>query len=381
MAQPSRSPLLFAGALALLLLPVPARGVHASGPPLVQGSGWFILTTQNAGSQSQLDAADALSPSDVWAVGSTGVPDFNSQTLIEHWNGRAWSVVPHPTPAGMVGARLLGVSGDASTDVWAVGRGTPSGSLSPVPLVLHWNGSAWRVVDTPPETGAGLQAVSALSPTDVWAVGDAGTGTLAEHWNGQSWSVIPTPNVQQGGDLQGVTAVSSTDVWAVGSFFDSAFRSHAVIEHWNGTSWAVTPSPSRGPSSSLVSVSAVSANNVWAVGQDFPSNVATLAEHWNGTSWTVVPGPTIPVSQFSGVASVTSTDVWAVGSTVGQNGQLQTLAERWNGSGWTVSATPAAFAVSDFLAVTACATAIFAVGDAQRTESSPPRTLAEAHAA
>jgi hypothetical protein len=106
-----------------------------------------------------------------------------------------------------------------------------------------------------------------------------------------------------------------------------------------------------------------------------------VTEHWNGASWTVVPGPNVPVSQFTSVAAISSTAVWAVGSVVGANGQLQTLAERWNGASWTVSATPNVGVVSDFLAVTPAGRAIFAVGDAQLTQSTAQGTLAEAHAA
>ncbi|HXP19427.1 MAG TPA: hypothetical protein VN840_07260 [Streptosporangiaceae bacterium] len=44
------------------------------------------------------------------------------QTLIEHWNGKAWSHVPSPNPAGSTYSNVLdGVASSSSTNAWAVG--------------------------------------------------------------------------------------------------------------------------------------------------------------------------------------------------------------------------------------------------------------------
>jgi hypothetical protein len=377
--------------VAIAVLPIASRPISsfaAASSPAV--SGWSVLTTQNVGPfANKFAAVDAFTPSDAWAVGCSFDTNANCHALTEHWDGSAWSVVSTPAVTGAVSTELLGVSGDSSTDVWAVGdffTQTNGGAF-----ILHWNGSAWSRVAGARGGIGGLQAVSAISPSDAWAVGGS---NLIEHWDGHAWSVVAAPATGlHGGDLQGVTAISSTDVWAVGSSFDSKFRSHSVILHWDGTSWSVSPSPKTGPSSSLVGVSAASANDVWAVGQDFPSSTATLIEHWNGASWSVVPGPNVPVSKLTGVAAVSSTDVWAVGSSTVAGGPTgnttQTLAEQWNGTKWTVSATPtASFTASEFGAddgleggaVSATSTTIFAVGsfvDAKNNQ----RTLAESHAA
>jgi hypothetical protein len=117
-------------AAAALLAAVPAGAAAASprsGSPRAATSGWTVLKTQNVGPLSQLNSASALSATDVWAVGDSGFPGFNSRPLAEHWNGSTWTVVPVPVPAGIATGQLQGVSGAAPGDVWAVGGfiGTP----------------------------------------------------------------------------------------------------------------------------------------------------------------------------------------------------------------------------------------------------------------
>src|SRR5262249_31150354 len=46
-------------------------------------------------------------------------------------------------------------------------------------------------------------------------------------------------------------------------------------------------------------------------------------------------------NQLTAVASITASDVWAVGSAENSLGNDQPLAEHWNGTAWAVVATPA----------------------------------------
>ena len=61
-----------------------------------------------------------LSGSDAWAVGKAQYADFSRNTLVEHWNGSAWSLVSGAHPGGQRARR--GRRGRTS-DVWAVGSG------------------------------------------------------------------------------------------------------------------------------------------------------------------------------------------------------------------------------------------------------------------
>src|SRR2546421_12354483 len=56
-----------------------------STPPLPLANGPFKATV-------------AISESDAWAAGYTFSDVSSSLTLIEHWNGVAWEIVPSPNP-------------------------------------------------------------------------------------------------------------------------------------------------------------------------------------------------------------------------------------------------------------------------------------------
>src|SRR5205823_4783917 len=100
-----------------------------------------------------------------------------------------------------------------------------------------------------------------------------------------------------------------------------------LIEHWNGTTWSLVTSPNPNGNGTLLGVAAVSKSNVWAVGtfNNTAGSSHTLIEHWNGTTWSHVtsPNPNGGSSLF-GVARVLATSqLWAVGT----NGGAHALTE------------------------------------------------------
>src|SRR5262245_54262964 len=59
---------------------------------------WRFVDTPRD-SAAQLSDVAAISPDDIWAVGShIDVVYGTARTLIEHWNGSTWSEVPAPNP-------------------------------------------------------------------------------------------------------------------------------------------------------------------------------------------------------------------------------------------------------------------------------------------
>ena len=81
-------------------------------------------------------AVAAISAQDVWAVGAytNNLPDtLQGQTLVEHWNGHAWQVVPSESP-GLLGNALGGITRVPETQtLWAVGqKGDTSQVLQPL---------------------------------------------------------------------------------------------------------------------------------------------------------------------------------------------------------------------------------------------------------
>ena len=292
------------------------------------GTTWSVVGTPKIRSAGYLEEAVALSASDVWAVGYTLGRTGAPQTLTEHWNGTSWSVVRSPNVVGAIANYLVDVSAVSASDVWGVGYEI-NGTGVYRTLVEHWNGRSWSLV-TSPNVGAGdnlLQGVAAVSSGDIWAAGfskgpTGSTQTLAERWNGTSWSVVTSPNPGSTSDsLNRVAASSSTDVWAVGSFYDGT-NNVTLIERWTGSAWSVVASPNVVASGNvLLAVGSGTASDIWAVGYYYPTRgtrvFETLTEHWNGSAWTLVRSPNQGTGDnyLRSVAMLGTGAAWAVGST------------------------------------------------------------------
>jgi hypothetical protein len=280
---------------------------------------------------NELNAVEVISENDIWAVGK--YPD-GSQTLTVHWNGSTWSIVPSPgNPTPGHSDVLRGVSAVAPNDVWAVGNYDPA-SGGRQTLILHWNGVQWSVVPSP-NFGSNnqLYSVAAISANDVWAVGyviSGDTSALILHWDGTSWTRFANPNVR--GLLAGVEAVSANDVWAVGTEYIGTSDSETLTMHWNGSQWSVVPSPNVAGGTYLSSISAIAPNDIWAVG------TTNLILHWDGSQWSLVPGLGGTSQPLFGVSAVSANDVWAVGTRF-MNGE-STLIVHWDGTGWTQVSSP-----------------------------------------
>jgi hypothetical protein len=120
----------------------------------------------SSGFFNQLSSVSAVSTNDVWAVGSDGL-----YQIIVHWNGSSWSEALVPEP-GNNEINLYSVDAISANDVWAVGYYYSLAVGGYVPLMLHWDGSTWNLVER--DWGVApdfLQAVAAVSGTDVWAAG------------------------------------------------------------------------------------------------------------------------------------------------------------------------------------------------------------------
>ena len=320
---------------------------------------WHQVASPNEGSEGggSLRSVAAISNKDIWSVGQYYTVINNEsvpQTLAEHWNGTKWSVVSTPDPSSTE-SWLNGVAAASSDDVWAVGWYQDSSGAF-YTLIEHWDGTQWSVIPSPNVGGSGLLGVTAISSDDVWAVGDDDAGSLVEHWNGSQWSIVPSanPSNASGVELQGITAFANNDIWAVGNYInDSTYQTVTLTEHWDGSAWSIVSSPNGGVAGStnlLTGVAGVSTNDLWAVGYNqhhTPQHKyieQTLTEHWNGTQWSVVssPDPSPLNSTVYGVAALASNNVWAVGSYKDKaTGEFPELILHWNGTKWLKVAPPA----------------------------------------
>jgi hypothetical protein len=257
---------------------------------------------------------------------------------VEHWNGTRWAAVAAPA----VGANrndLVGVSGSAANDVWAVG--SESGGATSGALIEHWNGSGWSASAALPPSALFLSGVVAITRTDAWAVGSNIRHTVVLRWNGNSWSLVASPDGgNQSNFLSGVAAAGTSDIWAVGNSAPAGSDGVPLVENWNGTSWTASGgAPIRGEGY-LASVAALASNDVWAAGSlVVPGKYShTLIENWNGRNWRVVPSPngSSAFNELTALAPIAADDVWAFG-----NDNSGPLAMHWNGAAWSIATTVA----------------------------------------
>ena len=265
-----------------------------------------------------LSAVAVLSAQDSWAVGWTA----SDHALILRSAGRSWRRVALSGISRR--GSLYGVAAISVRDGWAVGStGTPD---RPRALIEHWDGVSWKRVSTRSPVDGSLYGVTAVSARDVWAVGQVGNRALIMHWNGTFWVRSSVPGLVQS-SLIGVAAVSASKVWAVGYVGKNISSGKALIERWNGNRWQRMPVHLPAGVSALAAVSTVSGRDAWAVGVE--DNKRTLTLNWNGTSWRLLPSPCSRECELSGVAAISTTSAWAVGSS-----DQRTLVLRWNGQNW-----------------------------------------------
>ena len=359
-------------------IPLSISLFHSHAASASSQASWSVVPSPNvATSEDYLGSVTSISASDIWAVGCF-VNETACQTLIEHWDGASWSVVPSPNP-GTGNTVLQGVVALSTNNVWAVGNYALSGYHPSQTLIEHWDGASWSVVPSP-NAGTSedyLNSVTAISASDIWTVGYSYDGTtyqtLIEHWDGTGWSIVPSPNHGVFNSLGGVEALSASNVWAVGRYSNSnsGGAGQTLIEHWDGASWSVVSSPNNGPyGNDLLSVSAISANDIWATGNYALNSTGpdrTLIEHWDGTSWSVVPSldPGSYFDSLGEVVAISTSDVWTVGEESSTSAPEQMLIEHWNGTSWSVvpSPSPAESSFSSLSGVTAISSSdVWAVG-------------------
>jgi hypothetical protein len=134
--------------------------------PLVMhydGTNW--LQSQLPGDlHGVLNAVAAISPSDVWAVGFSGDPELSlERALVLHWDGTAWATVEVGKTIGGGKAALEDIQAVSPTDLWAVGYHHFQ------PAILRFDGQAWS--NSPTDVRGSVHAVEAFATSQVWAVG------------------------------------------------------------------------------------------------------------------------------------------------------------------------------------------------------------------
>lgn len=239
-------------------------------PELIVRGGRFDTTFRSVSA----DARD-----DVWIAGA--VDTSTHESFILHWDGRRWAHTVTPVVNDL--DYVAGIHALSPTDVWAVGQTSTGGGTSffgyTGTLIEHWNGVRWSVVPSPSpdpptvnQAAAFLQAVSAVASDDVWAVGGywhpgGYSNTLIEHWNGSQWTIVPSPSLTPYYEnfLVALAPVSASEVWATGFDFPGLPPYDGLVMKWDGTTWDLVTPVTAPPHYALFGMTAT-ASDVWAAG-------------------------------------------------------------------------------------------------------------------
>lgn len=333
---------------ALFILPMPlgnnANQVAQAASNTACTLTWNVVPSPNGGTKNNsLGDLAIVSPNDIWAVGTAGDDNDILRTLIEHWDGQNWSMVPSPN-MGAGSNLLMSISAISANDIWAAGYNYENYKYQP--LIEHWDGTTWSVVQLPGDLGnTYLHGIKAVSTNEAWVVGGHGDPKhpLLMRWDGVTWKRIPIlePNPPYG-ELNDLVILAPDDIWAVGGTTLEAtppeFHDTLVL-HFDGSNWTRIPSPNLyqgNHDNELWSVAALSHDDIWTVGRHLRvyagSIIYELLEHWDGIRWTVIPGAITHdgFATLMAVAAAATNNVWAVGSY-----RYAPLIEHWDGNVWT----------------------------------------------
>jgi hypothetical protein len=251
------------------------------------GRSWRLVSRRQFGGNTALYGVSCLSRSFCLAVGAV-----STDTLGERWNGRSWSKVKTVSPPGPGYDILSSVACVRRTDCWAVGATKAAVSTRRDTLIEHWNGRAWRRFSAPVANG-GLQSVSCSSPSNCWAVGNGwmngSGGTAVEHFDGRSWRVGKLPTAPDQYAPIAVSCRTLAACWIVTSKRQNPIALRLQAGAWQVVSMANPGYQGRPSGQTLNAIDCASASDCWAVGYGpgrppLPSQFP-FAEQWDGSSW------------------------------------------------------------------------------------------------
>jgi hypothetical protein len=330
-----RNPAAVAATVLLAVSAVPGvspETAAAGAPP------WTIAPPIQLGKNATdivLHDVSVLGPSEVWVIG--GYTSDTAHTLAARWNGSAWTVFPTPDASAGEGTYGLNAVDALSTnDVWAVGSVDASPVLKSRPLFLHYDGFRWTEQPGPSDVNGELNGLDMLAPDEGWAVGDSIDQPMILHRTGGQWTPVLLPMVGMPASLTSVVALSPTDAWAVGKQ-TRAGRDAALVLHWNGSAWAEVTVPDPGPvSESLNDVAAASPTDIWTAGTLCSPICKSLVLHRSGGTWRTEA--TAPEATLTSVIAFSPSDVWVFGQS-SLTAQMLDHVEHWNGQVFSVDLT------------------------------------------
>jgi hypothetical protein len=195
------------------------------------GASWSLMTHPDPTGMSEVDL-DGVSCNGSTFCMAVGLQRASlRQTLAEMWNGTVWTVVTMPAVTASTENYLTAVSCAGPGFCATVGTTNTSGEATAVSLIEHWNGASWSVMPSPNPSGSfggNLTGVSCISATSCTTVGGFNTNSGLSHqatsgaiWNGVSWSEVTTPDPAGVNNVEfdGVSCLTNSACHAVGNQF------------------------------------------------------------------------------------------------------------------------------------------------------------------
>jgi len=155
--------------------------------------------------------------------------------LVEHWDGRSWSVVTLPVSSS-ASVLLDGIAVGSDGTVWVAGEAdSPQGGR---PLIEYYQAGVWQVAALPASAGSvwtNLYAITVVGST-VWAVGTyvdpATNNNNALVLSGQdgAFNVDPAPDPGSGSNILGGLTAIDGQLWAAG-VYDNGGGEIPFVEH------------------------------------------------------------------------------------------------------------------------------------------------------
>jgi len=231
------------------------------------GTTWTIVRSPRP-DFSVLSGIAGTSASDIWATGRQ-FHHGRAISIIEHYDGRQWTRMTSPSPVTDY-MDLGAIAAISPGNVWVAGDYRDSGSVFRT-LVEHYDGHAWSIVPSP-NLGKGNNYLTALTVLDgmPWAVGRAKDGAnnrpLALRWSGSAWSGHLLPRSGSGDEALNAVVTSGRTLWAVGNKTNAAGKMRTLTMRYSNGTWTVVTSPNLGRNDNVLYAAALGGQAVWAVG-------------------------------------------------------------------------------------------------------------------
>ena len=302
------------------------------------GLAWTITTSPNQGIYGNtLYGLTTLSTTAAYAVGNWYDINGRSHTLLEQWNGTGWSIIPTPDVSpGTMDNALFSVAAPSANNVWTAGAAQVHGSIPSDTLVEHWDGTQWKIVPSPDGASGSfneLNAIVAVAPWNVWTAGDYVISAQTQQLTLFENLCMSTPTVSGVAPVSG-NAAGGTTVAISGSDFN--FASSVMFGSSPATSYTVnsnTKITATAPAGTAGTVD-VTVTNYAGTSATSPADTYIYvppAISWqqytltgsNGTTWQPIDATTLSLSftpSFNSNAILSgNADLWTAQAGVNQD--------------------------------------------------------------